>query len=136
MYSDCNTVQLLQMQKVNEDCSMDDDMVDGDLGFGMGARVPPSPIRRKTQSFRAITDSVVSRAERFRHNSQTSAPPWFPGPKTTETQCRAQWRLSQSGSYLLNTGVNHVDLMVKIRHILYVFHVRLTFITGQAEPLT
>uniref|UniRef100_H2RXI5 Coiled-coil domain containing 125 n=1 Tax=Takifugu rubripes TaxID=31033 RepID=H2RXI5_TAKRU len=86
------------MQKVNEDCGMDDDMVDGDLGFGMETRVPPSPIRRKTQSFLGFTDSVASRAERFRHNSQTSEALWFPGPKTTETQCRAQWRLSQSDS--------------------------------------
>lgn len=84
------------MQKVNEDSGMDDDMVDGDLGFGMGARVTPSPIRRKTQSFLGSTDSVVSRAERFRHNSQTSESQWCPGPKT-ETQLTAQWRLSQSG---------------------------------------
>lgn len=113
------------MQKVNEDDGMEDDMVDGDLGFGMGTRVPASPSRRKTQSFLGFTDSVASRAERFRHNSLTSEALWFPGPKTTETQCRAQWRLSQSGSYLLNAGIYEsthsvldVDLMGKIRQIL------------------
>lgn len=115
------------MQKVNEDDGMEDDMVDGDLGFGMGTRVPASPSRRKTQSFLGFTDSVASRAERFRHNSLTSEALWFPGPKTTETQCRAQWRLSQSGSYLFNAGIYEsthsvldVDLMGKIRQILSV----------------
>lgn len=85
------------MQKVGSDCGIDDDMVDGDLGYGMGVRTAASPIRRKAHSFVGVPDSVVSRAQRFRNNSQTSELPWFPGPKTTETQGRAQWRLSQSG---------------------------------------
>lgn len=88
-------VGLLQMQTLHEDGSMDEDMVDGDLGFGMGIRVAPGPTRRKTQSFVGVSDGVASRAERFRHNSQASESPWFPG--ATETQSRARWRLFQSG---------------------------------------
>lgn len=106
---------MLQMQKVNEDCGMDEDMVDGDLGFGMGTRVPTSPIRRKTQSFLGFTDSLVSSAERFRHNSQTSEALWFPGSKTTEIQCRAQWRLSQSGSYSMQAFMKtHIVFLMYI----------------------
>lgn len=84
------------MQKVSED----DDMVDGDLGFGMGVRAAAVPIRRKTHSFVGDADGAVSRAERFRRSSQTSESPRFAGPKTTETLGRAQWRLSQSGKRL------------------------------------
>lgn len=95
------------MQKVSEDCGMDDDMVDGDLGFGMGVRAAASPTRRKAHSFVGVADAAVSRAERFRRKSQTSESPWFPGPKAPETQGRAQWRLSQSGRRnCRNTGIH------------------------------
>lgn len=81
------------MQKVSED----DDMVDGDLGFGMEVRAAAGPIRRKAHSVVGVADGVVSRAQRFRHNSLTSESPWLPGPKTRETPGRSQGRLSQSG---------------------------------------
>lgn len=95
------------MEQGGEDWDMDDDMVDGDLGFGMEVRAAASPIRRKAHSFVAVSDGVVSRAERFRHNSQTTDSPWSPGPRRTETQGRAQWRLSQSGKNRCpNTGIH------------------------------
>ena len=94
----------LQMQEVDEDCGMDDDVVDGDLGFGMGVRAAAAPTRRKAHSFVGVADGSLSRAQRFRNNSQTPESPWCPGARTTETQARAQWRLPQSGrSYSTHT---------------------------------
>lgn len=85
------------MQKFSEACSLDDDMVDGDLGVGMGVRATPNPIRKKSQSFAGVTETVVSRAETLRRSSQISESAWVPGQKIPETQWKPHWKHSRSG---------------------------------------
>lgn len=94
---ECNVrFDLVQMQEVSEACSPDDDMVDGDLGDGMGVRVAPSCTRKKSQSFAGVTETLLPRAERLRCSSQSGQAAWIPGLKMAGTQQRARWKLPHS----------------------------------------
>ncbi|XP_035515077.1 coiled-coil domain-containing protein 125 isoform X2 [Morone saxatilis] len=86
------------MQEVSEASNLDDDMVDGDLGDGMGVRAAPSFTRKKSQSVAGVTESLLPGAERHRNSGQTGEAVWIPGLKTAETQQRARWKLLCSGS--------------------------------------
>lgn len=86
----------MQMQQVSEACSLEDDMVDGDLGDGMGVKATPSSTRNKSQSFTGVTEIPKPRAEWLRRGSQTGEAAWIPGLKTVETQQKARWKLSCS----------------------------------------
>lgn len=91
---------LVQMQEVSEACSLDDDMVDGDLGDGMGVRAAHNPTRNKSQSFAGVTESLLPGAEWLRRSSQTIEAAWIPGLKIAETQRRACLKLSRSGKIM------------------------------------
>uniref|UniRef100_A0A3B4XCU8 Coiled-coil domain containing 125 n=1 Tax=Seriola lalandi dorsalis TaxID=1841481 RepID=A0A3B4XCU8_SERLL len=71
-----------QTQEVSEACSLDDDMLDGDLGDGVGVRSAPSSSGKRSQSFTGLSETL------YRHSSQAGEPVWIPGLKTTETQQR------------------------------------------------
>ncbi|XP_054457600.1 coiled-coil domain-containing protein 125 [Anoplopoma fimbria] len=80
------------MQEVSEACSPDDDMVDGDLGDGMGVRAAPSSTRNKSQSFAGFPEKLLSRTELRGRGSLTGEAAWIPGLKATGTQQRARWK--------------------------------------------
>ncbi|XP_040899084.1 coiled-coil domain-containing protein 125 isoform X2 [Toxotes jaculatrix] len=86
------------MQEINEACSLDDDMVDGDLGDGMGVRAAPSSTRTKSQSFTGLSETLLSQAELRRCSSQSAETAWILGLKTAEVQQRARWKLPLYGS--------------------------------------
>ncbi|XP_070821466.1 coiled-coil domain-containing protein 125 [Chaetodon trifascialis] len=86
------------MQEVSEACSLDDDMVDGDLGDGMGVSAATTPTRKKSQTFASAIETLLPRAERLRHSTQIGEAAWIPGLKTAETQQRAHWKLSHFDS--------------------------------------
>ncbi|TMS03274.1 Coiled-coil domain-containing protein 125 [Larimichthys crocea] len=88
------------MQEVSKARSLDDDMVDGDLGDGMGVGAAPSSTRKKSQSFAGVTETLIPGAEHLRRSSQTVEAPWIPGLKSGEAQHRARWKLSRSDSLL------------------------------------
>ncbi|XP_027133313.1 coiled-coil domain-containing protein 125 isoform X1 [Larimichthys crocea] len=90
-----------QMQEVSKARSLDDDMVDGDLGDGMGVGAAPSSTRKKSQSFAGVTETLIPGAEHLRRSSQTVEAPWIPGLKSGEAQHRARWKLSRSADSLL-----------------------------------
>ncbi|XP_034055178.1 coiled-coil domain-containing protein 125 isoform X2 [Gymnodraco acuticeps] len=82
------------MQEVSGACSLDDDMLEGDLGDGTGGLAPSGPLRKKSQSLTA--DSLLSRAEP--RSSSLGGGAWIPGLKTAGPQQRAHWRPPCSGS--------------------------------------
>ncbi|KAK1892264.1 Coiled-coil domain containing protein 125 [Dissostichus eleginoides] len=82
------------MQEVSGACSLDDDMLEGDLGDGTGGLAPSGPLRKKSQSLTA--DSLLSRAEP--RSSSLGGPAWIPGLKTAGPQQRARWKPPCSGS--------------------------------------
>ncbi|XP_040012270.1 coiled-coil domain-containing protein 125 isoform X2 [Xiphias gladius] len=86
------------MQEVSEACCLDDDMVDGDLGDGMGVRAAPSSTSKKSQSFAGLSETLLPRAELLRCTSQARETAWIPGLKTAGTQQRAWWKLPGCGS--------------------------------------
>ncbi|XP_051278298.1 coiled-coil domain-containing protein 125 isoform X1 [Dicentrarchus labrax] len=88
------------MQEVSEASNLDDDMVDGDLGDGMGVRAAPNSTRKKSQSVAGVTEILLPGAERHRNSSQTGDAVWIPGLKTAETQQRARWKLPCSAGSL------------------------------------
>lgn len=88
---------LVQMQEVSEACSLDDDMVDGDLGDGMGVRAAPSSTRKNSQSFAGVTETLLPIAEQLRRSSQAGEAAWITGLKTADTKQRTCWKLPCSG---------------------------------------
>ncbi|KAJ4942537.1 hypothetical protein JOQ06_012393 [Pogonophryne albipinna] len=82
------------MQEVSGACSLDDDMLEGDLGDGTGGLAPSGPLRKKSQTLTA--DSLLSRAEP--RSSSLGGGAWIPGLKTAGPQQRAHWRPPCSGS--------------------------------------
>ncbi|KAM3610347.1 uncharacterized protein V6R79_002718 [Siganus canaliculatus] len=86
------------MQQVSEACSLDDDMVDGDLGDGMGVRTSASSTRKKSQSFAGVTDAMLPGPEQIRRSSQIGEAARILGLKTTDAQNKAGWKLSRSDS--------------------------------------
>lgn len=109
---------LLQMQEVSEACSLDDDMVDGDLGDGMGVRAAPNPTRKKSQSFAGVSETLLTGSGRLRCNSQTLEAAWIPGLKISETQRRAHWKLSSSGEIIFELMT---DYSKGVKQYIYVF---------------
>lgn len=85
------------MQEVSEACRLDDDMVDGDLGDGMGVRAAPNSTRKKSQSFTSVIQTLLPEAEWLRQSTQIGEAAWIPGLKTANTQQRARWKLSHAG---------------------------------------
>lgn len=93
------------MQEVSEACSLDDDMVEGDLGDGMEVRAAPSSTRTKSQSFAGVTENLLSRTELLRCSSQAGEAAWMPGLKTAEAQQRARWKLPRSGENICTLNI-------------------------------
>ncbi|XP_028991233.1 coiled-coil domain-containing protein 125 isoform X3 [Betta splendens] len=83
--SDRFRLDLMQMQGLG-----DDDMVDGDLGDGMGGKKAPSSTRKKSQSARRSSEPQLPGAEDAAS---------IPGLKITEEQ-RARWTAPCCGSLL------------------------------------
>lgn len=88
------------MQHVCEAGSLEDDMVDGDLGDGMRVRAAPSFTRKKSQSSTGPTVSLLPDAELLRHNSLTGEVPWTPSLKTAGWQPSTCWKLQRTGNVL------------------------------------
>lgn len=88
---------LVQQQEVMQASSLDDDMVDGDLGVGMGVRAAPSSIRKKSHSSAGVTGTLLPGAELFRCSSQGGEAGWIPRLKTAERQQRTNWKLPCTG---------------------------------------
>lgn len=82
----------MQMQSSREDSSLDDDMVDGDLGNGMEVRTASTSTRKKSQSFAGVTETELSQVERLGYSRQTFEVTWVHRMKKTETQQRAHWK--------------------------------------------
>ncbi|XP_008282557.1 coiled-coil domain-containing protein 125 isoform X2 [Stegastes partitus] len=80
---------------VSEAWSLEDDMVDGDLGDGMRARETPNSTGKKSQSFAGLSESLLLRAELVMRSSQVGEAVWIPALKTAE---RARWKLPHFGS--------------------------------------
>nr|XP_020455052.1 coiled-coil domain-containing protein 125 [Monopterus albus]XP_020455053.1 coiled-coil domain-containing protein 125 [Monopterus albus]XP_020455054.1 coiled-coil domain-containing protein 125 [Monopterus albus] len=80
------------MQEVSKTCSLDDDMLDGDLGDGMEVRVAPSSTVKKS-SFTNLVETPLP-------SSQAGEVAWIPGLKATEAQQRARWKVPHCGSLL------------------------------------
>lgn len=78
----------VQMQEVSEACSLDDDMVDGDLGDGTEVRKAPSSTRKKSQSLHSVPETPLPGA---------GEATWIPRLKIAEVQQRARWKLPCSG---------------------------------------
>ncbi|XP_026198091.1 coiled-coil domain-containing protein 125 isoform X2 [Anabas testudineus] len=77
------------MQEVSETCSLDDDMVDGDLGDGMEVRKAASSTRKKSQSLGSVSEPLLPGA---------GEAAWIPRLKIAEVQQRARWKLPPCGS--------------------------------------
>ncbi|CAJ1068657.1 coiled-coil domain-containing protein 125 [Xyrichtys novacula] len=88
------------MQAVGGACDLDDDMLDGDLGDGMGGRAAHKPGRMKSQSFSGVSETPLIGADRLRRSLQTGEPTLIPGLKTKETLQKARWKLQLSGSLM------------------------------------
>ncbi|XP_060893480.1 coiled-coil domain-containing protein 125 [Labrus mixtus] len=86
------------MQAVGGACSLDDDMLDGDLGDGMEVGAAHRSRRMKSQSFSGPSETPPSTAGRLRSSWQADEDTWIPGLKSTETVQRARWKLQCSGS--------------------------------------
>ncbi|XP_028269849.1 coiled-coil domain-containing protein 125 isoform X2 [Parambassis ranga] len=86
------------MQEVSEACSLDDDMVGGDLGDGMGVRAAPSSTRKTSQSSGGLSEGLSIRSEMLRHSSQAGERAWMPALKTADTLQRARWKQPHFGS--------------------------------------
>lgn len=82
----------MQMQSSREKSSLDDDMVDGDLGNGMEARTASTSTRMKSQSFAGVTETELSQLERLGCSRQTFEVAWVHKMKKSEPQLRAHWK--------------------------------------------
>lgn len=82
----------MQMQSSREDSSLDDDMVDGDLGNGLEARTASTSTRKKSQSFTGVTETELSQLERLGCSRQTFEVAWIHRMKKTETQQGVHWK--------------------------------------------
>lgn len=90
---------LLQMPVVSEACSLDDDMVDGDLGDGTGVRATSISSGKRSQSFTGLSETLL------RRSSQTGEQVWIPGLKTPDIQQRARWTLPRCGKTHINISI-------------------------------
>lgn len=76
------------MQEASEACSLEDDMVDGDLGDGMEVRKAHSSTRTKSQSLHSVSETLLPGA---------GDAAWITRLKIAEVQQRARWKLPRSG---------------------------------------
>ncbi|CAI5685818.1 unnamed protein product [Oreochromis niloticus] len=86
------------MEELSEDCSLNDDMVDGDLGDGIGVTTALSSTRMKSERVSGRSESRLLRTDPLQCSSRAGEAVWIPTIKTAETQQRAQWELSHFGS--------------------------------------
>lgn len=89
---------LFQMEELSEDCSLNDDMVDGDLGDGIGVTTALSSTRMKSERVSGRSESRLLRADPLQCSSRAGEAVWTPTIQTAETQQRAQRELSYSGN--------------------------------------
>ncbi|XP_053181590.1 coiled-coil domain-containing protein 125 [Scomber japonicus] len=81
-----------------EASSLDDDMMDGDLGDGMGVIAASSSTRKKSQSSNGVMGATLPRAELLRRSGQGGENTWIPRLKITERQLTIPWKLPHTGS--------------------------------------
>ncbi|XP_005942524.1 coiled-coil domain-containing protein 125 isoform X1 [Haplochromis burtoni] len=86
------------MEEPSEDCSLKDDMVDGDLGDGIGVTTALSSTRMKSDRVSGRSESRLLRTDPLQCSSRAGEAVWTPTIKTAETQQRAQRELSYFGS--------------------------------------
>ncbi|XP_063346721.1 coiled-coil domain-containing protein 125 isoform X2 [Pelmatolapia mariae] len=86
------------MEELSEDCSLNDDMVDGDLGDGIGVTTALSSTRMKSERASGRSESRLLRTDPLQCSSRAGEAAWIPTIKTAETQQRAQRELSYFGS--------------------------------------
>lgn len=89
---------LFQMEELSEDCSLKDDMVDGDLGDGIGVTTALSSTRMKSDRVSGRSESRLLRTDPLQCSSRAGEAVWTPTIKTAETQQRAQRELSYFGN--------------------------------------
>lgn len=78
------------MEELSEDCSLKDDMVDGDLGDGIGVTTALSSTRMKSDRVSGRSESRLLRTDPLQCSSRAG--------ETAETQHRAQRELSYFGN--------------------------------------
>lgn len=88
-------IQMQEVSEINEAQSLEDDMLDGDLGDGMGVRETPSSTRKRSQRFAGLSESLLLRPDLIMHSSEAGEAAWIPALKTAE---RARWKLPLFGS--------------------------------------
>ncbi|CAB1414065.1 unnamed protein product [Pleuronectes platessa] len=79
--------------EVSKAFNLDDDMVDGDLGDGVGVRGSSSSTNKKNQSFAALSETLLPQAELLRRSSQAGETAWIAGMKTAKTYQGSDWRV-------------------------------------------
>ncbi|XP_062240956.1 coiled-coil domain-containing protein 125 [Platichthys flesus] len=84
--------------EVSKAINLDDDMVDGDLGDGVGVRASPSSTSKKNQSFAALSETLLPQAELLRRSSQAGETAWIAGMKTAKTHQGSDWRVPHCGT--------------------------------------
>ncbi|XP_062273483.1 coiled-coil domain-containing protein 125 isoform X1 [Scomber scombrus] len=85
-----------------EASSLDDDMMDGDLGDGMGVIAASSSTRKKSQSSAGVIGAKLPRAELLRRSSQGGETTCIPRLKITERQLRIPWKLPHTAGSLVD----------------------------------
>ncbi|KAM9810524.1 coiled-coil domain-containing protein 125 [Neosynchiropus ocellatus] len=76
----------------------DDDMLDGDLGDGMGSRPPTSSLRSKLQSSSGVLESLLSDGEPPRRSGHSGEAAWKPKLKLAGWKQGACWKLPGSSA--------------------------------------
>ncbi|XP_035022872.1 coiled-coil domain-containing protein 125 [Hippoglossus stenolepis] len=84
--------------EVSKAFNLEDDMVDGDLGDGLGVRASSSSTSKKNQSFAALSETLLPQAELLRRSSQAGETAWITGMKTAKTHQGSDWRVPHCGS--------------------------------------
>ncbi|KAM9858196.1 coiled-coil domain-containing protein 125 [Aulostomus maculatus] len=90
------------MQDLSEASSLDDDMVDGDLGDGMKVRAVSSSSWKKSESSTGPPVTILPNAELLSWRSQAGDTTWIQRVKTAEWQQRTRWKMPHTVSSLAN----------------------------------
>ncbi|XP_035768758.1 coiled-coil domain-containing protein 125 [Neolamprologus brichardi] len=105
------------MEELSEDCSLNDDMVDGDLGDGIGVTTALSSTRMKSERVSGRSESRLLRADPLQCSSRAGEAVWTPTIQTAETQQRAQRELSYSDDYhscaILDKATSHTKSVLQ-----------------------
>nr|XP_019959555.1 PREDICTED: coiled-coil domain-containing protein 125 [Paralichthys olivaceus] len=80
--------------EVSQVFNLDDDMVDGDLGDGLGVRASSGSTSKKSQSSAALSEILLPQAELLRCSSQAGVTAWIAGKRYQGSY----WRVPLSGS--------------------------------------